>query len=396
MACEADAASALLRPTALKSRFVWVRAHAATGDGPIASHGPAAPGRGPDGAGVVTMSITKVCRLMIRFGAYLKRVPNQQQQPLASSLLAPVELTRITSVLVASLLVQLCPQVPTCAGWWAACRGGACAPSPGPRRSPSSPSPRLFFRRSARRTASVPGRGASAKPAHTMDALQAEIARKRKEREANAGTAAAGPRKWIKKGDLEKQREAAYLQTEATEQEERQKKLVVPQHRDAAIAAEQAAERKRLAGESDALQDEQQQGAGASSATAGSSGSVGGGVSRSGAGASTDSEAALRPVDVMRRLRALGQPIRLFGETDEERYDRYRAVSSALPSEAEVDLELKKGQMFDQRQLFERCGVKSLLRSVLDGFSGTVFAYGQTGSGKTYTMTGVVDEGVDE
>jgi len=189
-----------------------------------------------------------------------------------------------------------------------------------------------------------------------MDALQAEIARKRKEREATAGTAAAGPRKWIKKGDLEKQREAAYLQTEATEQEERQKKLVVPQHRDAAIAAEQAAERKRLAGESDALQDEQQQGAGASSATAGSSGSVGGGVSRSGAGASTDSEAALRPVDVMRRLRALGQPIRLFGETDEERYDRYRAVSSALPSEAEVDLELKKGQMFDQRQLFDESG----------------------------------------
>jgi hypothetical protein len=49
---------------------------------------------------------------MIRFCAYLKRVPNQQQQPLASSLLAPVELTRITSVLVASLLVQLpkCPQ----------------------------------------------------------------------------------------------------------------------------------------------------------------------------------------------------------------------------------------------------------------------------------------------
>ena len=46
------------------------------------------------------------------------------------------------------------------------------------------------------------------------------------------------------------------------------------------------------------------------------------------------------------------------------------------------------GEDADQRQLFERCGVKSLLKSVLDGFSGTVFAYGQTGSGKTYTMTG--------
>ena len=44
-----------------------------------------------------------------------------------------------------------------------------------------------------------------------------------------------------------------------------------------------------------------------------------------------------------------------------------------------------------QEQLFERCGVLSLLDHVLDGYSATVFAYGPTGSGKTYTITGRPD-----
>jgi len=61
-------------------------------------------------------------------------------------------------------------------------------------------------------------------------------------------------------------------------------------------------------------------------------------------------------VDVMLRLRALGQPIRLFGEDDTERLERYRAVSSALPSESVVNNELKRGQMFDETQLFDESG----------------------------------------
>ena len=53
----------------------------------------------------------------------------------------------------------------------------------------------------------------------------------------------------------------------------------------------------------------------------------------------------------------LGQPIQLFDEDDEERLERYRAVSSALPTESEVDRsDLKKGQMFNETQLYNDKG----------------------------------------
>jgi hypothetical protein len=38
-------------------------------------------------------------------------------------------------------------------------------------------------------------------------------------------------------------------------------------------------------------------------------------------------------------------------------------------------------------EIFERA-VKGLVRSVVDGYNGTVFAYGQTAAGKTHTMLG--------
>ena len=41
-----------------------------------------------------------------------------------------------------------------------------------------------------------------------------------------------------------------------------------------------------------------------------------------------------------------------------------------------------------QGVFFDRCGIKPLLHSVLDGFAATCFAYGQTGSGKTYSLIG--------
>ena len=41
-----------------------------------------------------------------------------------------------------------------------------------------------------------------------------------------------------------------------------------------------------------------------------------------------------------------------------------------------------------QGVFFDRCGIKSMLCSVLDGFASTCFAYGQTGSGKTYSLIG--------
>lgn len=40
-----------------------------------------------------------------------------------------------------------------------------------------------------------------------------------------------------------------------------------------------------------------------------------------------------------------------------------------------------------QEQVFEQCA-QEVVRSVMDGYNGTVMAYGQTGAGKTHTMTG--------
>ena len=70
-----------------------------------------------------------------------------------------------------------------------------------------------------------------------MEALAAEIARKRKERSdasaiASGGAAPAdGKRKWVKKGDLEKAKVAQYREAEAKDEEERSKKTAAPQFR---------------------------------------------------------------------------------------------------------------------------------------------------------------------
>jgi hypothetical protein len=45
-------------------------------------------------------------------------------------------------------------------------------------------------------------------------------------------------------------------------------------------------------------------------------------------------------------------------------------------------------QSCTQSEMFERCGIRELLDSCVNGYSSTVFAYGQTGSGKTYTIVG--------
>ncbi|XP_024537495.1 kinesin-like protein KIF3A [Selaginella moellendorffii] len=54
------------------------------------------------------------------------------------------------------------------------------------------------------------------------------------------------------------------------------------------------------------------------------------------------------------------------------------------------------GPSITQEKLMEKCNMRKLLDSVLDGYSSTVMAYGQTGSGKTYTMCGRQEGSVKE
>ena len=153
-----------------------------------------------------------------------------------------------------------------------------------------------------------------------MDLLKAEIERKRSASAALSGTAVGGKKKWVKKGDLKK--------AQAEEEKARQASS------DAPVDAEPP------------VVDGTDSGGGAAASQATSAG---------GAGSSTEDD--LRPNDVKRRLRLLGQPIQLFDESDDERLERYRVVSSALPTESEVDRsDLKKGQMFNETQLYDEKG----------------------------------------
>ena len=180
-----------------------------------------------------------------------------------------------------------------------------------------------------------------------MDALAAEIARKRKASvDAKAALGSGGARKWVKKGELEQLRVAQYHESEAHAAEERSKKLLVPQFRESGVAAADSA----------------QAGPASTSAADGSGAQDDGGASSSSAvppvptKSSDDQLLRSRPAEVKRRLRGLGQPIQLFGEEDGERLERYLAVSAALPNESVVNDALKAGQMFDETQLFDEAG----------------------------------------
>ena len=174
-----------------------------------------------------------------------------------------------------------------------------------------------------------------------MDALRQEMERKRK-----ATAELTGGKKWVKKGDIEKARVAQYMEAQALEEEERKK-------RQAAVAASDAADVAAT------LARVAKSAAPAASDAAASGAAASGGASSSSAAAGSGAvvEEELRPSDVKRRLRMLAQPIQLYGEGDEERLERYRAVSSALPSEKEVDTsDLKAGQMFNETQLYSESG----------------------------------------
>ena len=173
-----------------------------------------------------------------------------------------------------------------------------------------------------------------------MDALKQEIERKRKEREEAAGAggvAPAGPKKWLKRGDVERLREEKYYADEARESKEREGRLVVPclQRYDTGTDEAPAAD-----------------------ANAGASAAASGGAPQGASAGAPDGSGGkeLLDVEVKRLLRNLGQPIQLYGEDGAERLERYRNVSATLPSVNEENLELKKGQMFNESQLYDESG----------------------------------------
>ncbi|VDB94273.1 unnamed protein product [Peniophora sp. CBMAI 1063] len=134
-----------------------------------------------------------------------------------------------------------------------------------------------------------------------MDILKAEIAAKRKAGEGDNGR----PKKYMRKGDIERMRlEEEQRAKEEKERLAREQEEQARQAKAAAAAAKEAAQRN----------DVQR------------------GVSRSTSSPLPDEAGAERAAfnisieETIRRLRAKGQPVRLFGETDKDRRLRLRAL----------------------------------------------------------------------
>ncbi|KAF9901940.1 mRNA splicing protein prp18, partial [Lobosporangium transversale] len=154
-----------------------------------------------------------------------------------------------------------------------------------------------------------------------MDLLAAALEKKRSALESTAGGA---KKKYIRRGDLERQREQEYLaeqERERKEKEEKARKLA--EEKEVNRKKEQAA---RLSSPSPSQTESPSDSTSSPTATPadGSSGSAE--AIASGELAASSATFNIPPEEVVRRLRARGQPIRLFAETDQQRKIRLRAL----------------------------------------------------------------------
>ncbi|KAF9177238.1 mRNA splicing protein prp18 [Haplosporangium sp. Z 767] len=158
-----------------------------------------------------------------------------------------------------------------------------------------------------------------------MDLIEATLAKKRSVLETVNGGA---KKKYIRRGDLEKQREQEYLaeqERERKEKEERERQLAeekeaeLKRERKAKAASEAATASPSSSSSSPAVSSDSTTSAAAT--TTGTPGTPG--IEAEESSAATFN---IPPEEVVRRLRARGHPIRLFAETDQQRKIRLRAL----------------------------------------------------------------------
>ncbi|KAG0242558.1 mRNA splicing protein prp18 [Actinomortierella wolfii] len=168
-----------------------------------------------------------------------------------------------------------------------------------------------------------------------MDLLEASLNKKRSALEANGGA----KKKYIRRADLEKQRLEEYKAEQERLRLEKEEKERKRQEEEAAAEEER---RRRIASKLRSSSDSgSTPGSGSSTPdpeNANSTAPVGGSPANGEGGAVLDAATAeatkeasagslnIPPEEVIRRLRARGQPIRLFGETDQQRKIRLRAL----------------------------------------------------------------------
>eukprot|EP00160_Parvularia_atlantis_P021551 Unigene9388_Nuclearia_a/m.28662 Unigene9388_Nuclearia_a/g.28662 ORF Unigene9388_Nuclearia_a/g.28662 Unigene9388_Nuclearia_a/m.28662 type:complete len:379 (+) Unigene9388_Nuclearia_a:76-1212(+) len=131
-----------------------------------------------------------------------------------------------------------------------------------------------------------------------LAALKAELDAKRK-----AVTELAGERKYVKRSELEAAREAKYLQ----EQREADAKRQVRKTRGSGSESEELLPLRREGSvDASAKSEDEEQGR----------------------------ASMISSKEVVKRLRRRGEPIRLFGESDAQRYERLRELERAIPDES--------------------------------------------------------------
>jgi pre-mRNA-splicing factor 18 len=135
-----------------------------------------------------------------------------------------------------------------------------------------------------------------------MDFLRAEVEKKRKALDSEP--ASGQQKKYIRRADLEREREAAYVAEQEARKAARARSLLEGAKR---VAAAEHAQGKSLP------RPDQKDGAGGGGAGAGDS-------------PSKPEVFKISNEEAVRRLRAKGQPIRLFGESDKDRRLRLRAL----------------------------------------------------------------------
>ncbi|TPX41390.1 hypothetical protein SeMB42_g05589 [Synchytrium endobioticum] len=180
------------------------------------------------------------------------------------------------------------------------------------------------------------------------DFLSKEIERKRKERDELTLKLGSQDKKYFKKADLEKLREDEYRKEQERKEAERLAKLgisTITDSRDRSSSSPSQVTRTRK--------------------------------SNSTATPEIDDDYLLPDEDVVRRLRAIDQPIRLFAETDKERIKRLRSLESQYEERGG-----REGQRNDWRKALEATNKEITSALLMKSNSDTNSSHDNEGSSK--------------
>lgn len=207
----------------------------------------------------------------------------------------------------------------------------------------------------------------------------------KKELAKTSPTADEGDKKYIRRSEVEASRKAAYLAEQEAAEAERRQKAAAKRQREEEVAAENAAreeKRRKLAEESRRRRQEEEQEAerarrkrlGLPEPRAGSEDNDEAGTASGDGGADDE----LSEETLSEKLRALGQPVTLFGESRAARIRRYRKLTTVRhhgPIPTTLQLVDEKDMKLDGRVAKDKQGRRWLFRQLASYFTMVLTEY---------------------